>query len=98
MILDMILMSVIISAFVIICWVHFGKNPNTGEKFSFRFRICTCWICLTLMGIVNILYFAIKPEQNVFNLIVGIICFLEVSTEAVLVVFRLDKDLEESEK
>lgn len=98
MILDMILVSVIISALVIICWVHFGKDPNTGKEFSFRFRICTCWICLTIMGIVNILYYVYKPEQAILNLIIGIICFLEVSTEAVLVVFRLDKELEESEE
>lgn len=98
MILDMILMSVIISALVIICWVHFGKDPNTGKEFSFRFRICTCWICLTITGIVNVLYFAIKPEHSIFNLIIGIVCFLEVSTEAVLVVFRLDKELEKDEE
>ena len=98
MVLDVIFLSTIISALVIICWVHFGKNPNTGKEFSFRFKICTCWICLTIMGIVNVLYFVIKPEQSIFNLIIGIVCFLEVSTEAVLVVYRLDKELEESEK
>ena len=96
MIIDWIFLSLILSSLVILFWVHFGKDPD-GEPFSYRFRICTCWICLTVQGVVNILEYVLSSSHLILNLVIGLVAFIEVITEACYVVCRIDKELEDNE-
>lgn len=97
MIIDWIFLSLVLSSLVILLWVQFGKDPD-GEPFSYRFKICTCWICLAVQGIANILEYAFSSNHLILNLIIGLIAFTEIVFEACLVVCRIDKELEESEE
>ena len=97
MIIDWIFLSFILSAVVILLWVHFGKGPS-GEEFSYRFKICTCWICLAIIGIINVLDYIIGPDRFIVNLIIGLVAFIEITAEACSIVCRIDRELEESEE
>ncbi len=96
MIINWIFLSLVFSSLVILLWVQFGKGPD-GEPFTYRFRICTCWICLAVQGVANILEYAFSSSHFILNLVIGLIAFAEVVVEACLVVCRIDKELEESE-
>lgn len=96
MIIDWIFLSLVLSSLVILFWVHFGKDPE-GKPFTYRFRICTCWICLAVQGVANILEYAFSSSHLILNLVIGLIAFTEVIVEACYVVCRIDKELEDSE-
>lgn len=97
MILDIIFLTLVTLSCMMMFWAHFGKNPD-GKELSFRLKMSIYWICLTLIGIVNILYYVIKDSHYIFHLVIGLVAFIEVGVEAIIVVCNLDKDLEKSEK
>ena len=96
MIIDWIFLSLVLSSLVILFWVHFGKDPE-GKPFTYRLRICTCWTCLAVQGVANILEYAFSSSHLILNLVIGLIAFAEVVFEACFVVCRIDKELEENE-
>jgi hypothetical protein len=97
MVLDIIFVTLELIALFVILWVHLGKDFN-GKEFSYRLKISTCWVSLTILGIINFLYYAFGPNHRTFNLVVGLIILVEICVEAVFVVYRLDKELEENEE
>lgn len=96
MVIDTINLALSILSCIMAFWAHFGKNSD-GKELSFRLKMTIYWSCLTLIGIINILCYVINDNHYVCNLVTGLISFIIVCVQAIIVVWILGGDLEESD-